>query len=131
MAMKKEITKDSGLKATYHRIKSIVINELKEQCIITIEEYTDETYREKAKEIDTTRTAIEDIYSQISKTKDTAIANALTEKAETLAKKIENPADYYLGETTVTLDYIPEDTTVAGFYTELKRIEQYSDSEEV
>lgn len=133
MAMKKEILKESGLTASYHKIKNIIINEVKEQCIVTLEEYVDETYRDKAKEVKETLEAIDEIYHQIYSVKDEAIVNALLEKVETLQAKSEELVEskYYIGENVVTLDYIPEDTTVTGFYNELKKIDRYADSEEI
>lgn len=133
MAMKKEILKESGLTASYHKIKNIAINEMKEQCIITLEEYIDETYRDKAKEVKETLDAIDEIYHQIYSVKDEAIVNALLEKVGTLQARSEELVEskYYIGENVVTLDYIPEDTTVTGFYNELKKIDRYADSEEI
>ena len=133
MAMKKEILKESGLTASYHKIKNIIINEVKEQCIVTLEEYIDETYRDKAKEVKETLEAIDEMYHQIYSVKDEAIVNALLEKVETLQARSEELVEskYYIGENVVTLDYIPEDTTVTGFYNELKKIDRYADSEEI
>lgn len=133
MALKKKITRDTGITTTYHKIKSIDINEIESKCVVCIEEYLDESFRNKAKDINTIKEKINDLYEKAEESNNKETANALIEKANTLMSKNEDSFNlkYFVKEKNIILDYIPEDRTVRGFYNELKKIPEYADSEEV
>ena len=133
MAIKKEILRDSGITTTYHRIKAIVINENLNQCLVTLEEYLDEEHRNTAKDVNNIKNQINELYHKAEHTKDEDTSKALIEKATVLQNSnLDNfKAKFFVKETNIALDYIPEDRTVSGFYNELKKLPEYTNSEEV
>lgn len=129
MAINKEITKESGLITKYHRILKIAINYNKNQSIITLEDYTSEDYRNKAKLADETRAKIQDLYTKLETATEDEVVLALTNKiqeAQFANAELLN-TDYSISRREISLDYIPEDTTFSGFYEEIKKMEEFKD----
>ena len=131
MAMNKEITKDSGLTVTYHRISKIEINYIAKYCNITIEEYVSEDFRNKAKQADELRKQLINLQYQISNTSDKSIIDALNSKYSMLLNNNKELLDsnFAAGENIITIDYIPEDTSYNGFYEILKQMEPYTNAD--
>ena len=127
MAMNKEITKDSGLTTNYHRISKIEINFISRYCNVIIENYVSEEYRNKAKEADDLRKKLMNLQYQIDNNTDTNLTNALNEKYALLLNNNQEllNTDYAVDTNTITLDYIPQDTSYKGFYEEIKKLNTY------
>lgn len=132
MAINKRLSRDIGVTTEYHRIKSVTINYVVNQCIIILEEYLNKEFRDKAKNIESVKLKIDD-YIKKSNIEDEALKKSFIEKAEILRSKNEDDlnAKFFVKETSIILDYIPEDLTIGGIYKELTKLEEYSNSKEV
>lgn len=131
MAIKVDITKNSGLNISYIRISKIAINYNLNQSIVTLEEYVSEDYRNKAKKQIEVRQNIKELFKQLESTKDTELSKAITLKIQQLQIINEEllKRNYAVATRDISLDYIPENTTYEGFYNELKQIEEFKNAD--
>lgn len=131
MALNKKITADSGLATKYHKISNVLIDFVNNSCVISIDSYVTEDYRNKAKQAATVRKSITDLDKQIENANDIKLKEALVEKANQLY--IDNEkllSEEYLASTdNIILDYIPKALTYESFYNEIKKLETFKDAE--
>lgn len=130
MAINKEIIQEAGLNTSYHRILDIDINYILNQCILSIENYVSYEYRDKAKKKTEVQNSINSLMEQLNKTTDSTLIESLQEKIINLQESnkelLEN--DFAASIEKVTLDFIPENCTIEGFYHELMKMDKYKDS---
>ena len=131
MAFKIDVTKKSGLKISYIKIAKISINYVLKQSIITLEEYISEEFRNKAKEQIELKNKLNELQNQLSTASDTILYQALLTKINYLQesnKELLN-SNYSVGIKEVSLNFIPEDTSVKGYYNELKKIDDFKEAD--
>ena len=131
MAFKIDVTKKSGLKISYIKIAKISINYVLKQSIITLEEYISEEFRNKAKEQIELKNKLNELQNQISTASDTKLYQALLTKINYLQesnKELLN-SNYSVGIKEVSLNFIQEDTSVKGYYNELKKIDDFKEAD--
>lgn len=133
MALSVDILKDSGVSSNYHRISKVAINYRLKQCIVTIETYLSEDYRNKAKQANKVKDDIKILKERAKNVKDKSIATSLNTKAINLQKNNASLLSdiYYISRDDISIDHIPEDLTLSGFYTELKKIEEFKEALDV
>ena len=138
MALFKEITNQKGVTSRYFRISNVALDIDSKNIVITLKEYTDNTYRNKEKEISNLQNEINERQEYI----DTLNTNYNENKEEIIAKNNELGAiinklnemksqDYYIGEQNYNFDFEDKEYSLSTCYGLLKTLELFKDSKDV
>ena len=122
----------TGITTKYHKISSFEVDFINKKCIVTLDDYLTEDYRNKAKEQEALMDSIAKLLIQANTSnKDTS--NALLLKATKLQEDNKELLDknFVADKTTIILDYIPEKLTLESFYNELAKLEEFKNVENV
>ena len=138
MALFKEITNQKGIISRYFRISSVALNIDSKNIVITLKEYTDNTYRNKEKEISDLQNEINERQEYIN----TLNTNYRENEEEIIAKNNElgqiinklnemRNQDYYIGEQSYNFDFEDKEYSLSICYKLLKTLELFKDSKDV
>ena len=138
MALFKEITNQKGVTSRYFRISNVALDIDGKNIVITMKEYTSNTYRNKEKEISELQNEINERQEYI----DTLNTNYNENKEEIIAKNNELGAiinklnemksqDYYIGEQNYNFDFEDKEYSLSTCYGLLKTLELFKDSKDV
>lgn len=138
MALFKEITNQKGVTSRYFRISNVALNIDSKNIVITLKEYTDNTYRNKEKEISELQNEINERREYI----DTLNTNYRENEEEIIAKNNElrvvinklnemKSQDYYIVEQKYNFDFEDKEYSLSTCYGLLKTIELFKDSKDV
>ena len=130
MAINKSIIKQNGLATNYHRISNISLDFINHKCSVILESYVSKDIRDKGIKAEKAKDDLQKLISQYELAKDGEIIKSLEEKINTfqeLNKDILNE-NYIADQTLIELSFIPEDTSFAGIYNELMKLDDFKDS---
>lgn len=130
MAISKSIIKQNGLATNYHRISNISLDFINHKCSVILESYVSKDIRDKCIKAEKAKDDLQKLISQYELAKDGEIIKSLEEKINTfqeLNKDILNE-NYIADQTLIELSFIPEDTSFAGIYNELMKLDDFKDS---
>lgn len=138
MALFKEITNQKGVTSRYFRISNVALNIDSKNIVITLKEYTDDTYRNKEKEISALQNEINERREYI----DTLNTNYSENKEEIITKNNElrvvinklnemKSQDYYIVEQKYNFDFEDKEYSLSTCYGLLKTLELFKDSKDV
>lgn len=131
MAINKSIIKQNGLATNYHRISNISLDFINHKCSVILESYVSKDIRDKGIKAEKAKDDLQKLISQYELAKDGEIIKSLEEKINTfqeLNKDILNE-NYIADQTLIELSFIPEDTSFAGIYNELMKLDDFKDSD--
>lgn len=131
MAISKSIIKQNGLATNYHRISNISLDFINHKCSVILESYVSKDIRDKGIKAEKAKDDLQKLISQYELAKDGEIIKSLEEKINTfqeLNKDILNE-NYIADQTLIELSFIPEDTSFAGIYNELMKLDDFKDSD--
>lgn len=131
MAINKSIIKQNGLATNYHKISNISLDFINHKCSVLLESYVSKDIRDKGIKAEKAKDDLQKLISQYELAKDGEIIKSLEEKINTfqeLNKDILNE-NYIADQTLIELGFIPEDTSFAGVYNELMKLEEFKDSD--
>ena len=130
MAINKSIIKQNGLATNYHKISNISLDFINHKCSVILESYVSKDIRDKGIKAEKAKDDLQKLISQYELAKDGEIIKSLEEKLNTfqeLNKDILNE-NYIADQTLIELSFIPEDTSFAGIYNELMKLDDFKDS---
>lgn len=130
MAISKSIIKQNGLATNYHKISNISLDFINHKCSVILESYVSKDIRDKGIKAEKAKDDLQKLISQYELAKDGEIIKSLEEKINTfqeLNKDILNE-NYIADQTLIELSFIPEDTSFAGIYNELMKLDDFKDS---
>ena len=130
MAISKSIIKQNGLATNYHKISNISLDFINHKCWVILESYVSKDIRDKGIKAEKAKDDLQKLISQYELAKDGEIIKSLEEKINTfqeLNKDILNE-NYIADQTLIELSFIPEDTSFAGIYNELMKLDDFKDS---
>lgn len=138
MALFKEITNQKGVTSRYFRISNVTLNIDSKNIVITLKEYTDNTYRNKEKEISDLQNEINERQEYIN----TLNTNYRENEEEIIAKNNElgviinklnemRNQDYYISEQNYNFDFEDKEYSLSICYELLKTLELFKDSKDV
>ena len=130
MAINKSIIKQNGLATNYHKISNISLDFINHKCSVILESYVSKDIRDKGIKAEKAKDDLQKLISQYELAKDGEIIKSLEEKINTfqeLNKDILNE-NYIADQTLIELGFIPEDTSFAGIYNELMKLDDFKDS---
>lgn len=130
MAISKSIIKQNGLATNYHKISNISLDFINHKCSVVLESYVSKDIRDKGIKAEKAKDDLQKLISQYELAKDGEIIKSLEEKINTfqeLNKDILNE-NYIADQTLIELSFIPEDTSFAGIYNELMKLDDFKDS---
>lgn len=130
MAINKSIIKQNGLATNYHKISNISLDFINHKCSVVLESYVSKDIRDKGIKAEKAKDDLQKLISQYELAKDGEIIKSLEEKINTfqeLNKDILNE-NYIADQTLIELSFIPEDTSFAGIYNELMKLDDFKDS---
>ena len=130
MAISKSIIKQNGLATNYHKISNISLDFINHKCSVVLESYVSKDIRDKGIKAEKAEDDLQKLISQYELAKDGEIIKSLEEKINTfqeLNKDILNE-NYIADQTLIELNFIPEDTSFAGIYNELMKLDDFKDS---
>ena len=130
MAISKSIIKQNGLATNYHKISNISLEFINHKCSVVLESYVSKDIRDKGIKAEKAKDDLQKLISQYELAKDGEIIKSLEEKINTfqeLNKDILNE-NYIADQTLIELSFIPEDTSFAGIYNELMKLDDFKDS---
>ena len=130
MAISKSIIKQNGLATNYHKISNISLDFINHKCSVILESYVSKDIRDKGIKAEKAKDDLQKLISQYELAKDGEIIKSLEEKINTfqeLNKDILNE-NYIADQTLIELGFIPEDTSFAGIYNELMKLDDFKDS---
>lgn len=131
MGLIREIKNANGSTANYSRISNILKESNK--IVITLKCYLDESYRNIEKEIESIASSADELMLRNAYLSSLYNADQLTnedeikeyEEINNKLAKLNDNSKYYLHETTVTLDYIPDtEITFESLYKQLEELEE-------
>ena len=131
MAISKSIIKQNGLATNYHKISNISLDFINHKCSVVLESYVSKDIRDKGIKAEKAKDDLQKLISQYELAKDGEIIKSLEEKINTfqeLNKDILNE-NYIADQTLIELSFIPEDTSFAGIYNELLKLDDFKDSD--
>ena len=131
MAINKSIIKQNGLATNYHKISNISLDFINHKCSVILESYVSKDIRDKGIKAEKAKDDLQKLISQYELAKDGEIIKSLEEKINTfqeLNKDILNE-NYIADQTLIELSFIPEDTSFAGIYNELMKLDDFKDSD--
>lgn len=131
MAINKSIIKQNGLATNYHKISNISLDFINHKCSVILESYVSKDIRDKGIKAEKAKDDLQKLISQYELAKDGEIIKSLEEKINTfqeLNKDILNE-NYIADQTLIELSFIPEDTSFAGIYNELIKLDDFKDSD--
>ena len=131
MAINKSIIKQNGLATNYHKISNISLDFINHKCSVLLESYVSKDIRDKGIKAEKAKDDLQKLISQYELAKDGEIIKSLEEKINTfqeLNKDILNE-NYIADQTLIELSFIPEDTSFAGIYNELMKLDDFKDSD--
>ena len=131
MAINKSIIKQNGLATNYHKISNISLDFINHKCSVVLESYVSKDIRDKGIKAEKAKDDLQKLISQYELAKDGEIIKTLEEKINTfqeLNKDILNE-NYIADQTLIELSFIPEDTSFAGIYNELMKLDDFKDSD--
>lgn len=131
MAISKSIIKQNGLATNYHKISNISLDFINHKCSVVLESYVSKDIRDKGIKAEKAKDDLQKLISQYELAKDGEIIKSLEEKINTfqeLNKDILNE-NYIADQTLIELSFIPEDTSFAGIYNELMKLDDFKDSD--
>lgn len=131
MAINKSIIKQNGLATNYHKISNISLDFINHKCSVVLESYVSKDIRDKGIKAEKAKDDLQKLISQYELAKDGEIIKSLEEKINTfqeLNKDILNE-NYIADQTLIELSFIPEDTSFAGIYNELMKLDDFKDSD--
>lgn len=131
MAISKSIIKQNGLATNYHKISNISLDFINHKCSVILESYVSKDIRDKGIKAEKAKDDLQKLISQYELAKDGEIIKSLEEKINTfqeLNKDILNE-NYIADQTLIELSFIPEDTSFAGIYNELMKLDDFKDSD--
>lgn len=131
MAISKSIIKQNGLATNYHKISNISLDFINHKCSVLLESYVSKDIRDKGIKAEKAKDDLQKLISQYELAKDGEIIKSLEEKINTfqeLNKDILNE-NYIADQTLIELSFIPEDTSFAGIYNELMKLDDFKDSD--
>ena len=138
MALFKEITNQKGVTSRYFRISNVALDIDSKNIVITLKEYTDNTYRNKEKEISDLQNEINERQEYI----DILNTNYSENKEEIITKNNElrvvinklnemKNQDYYIAEQKYNFDFEDKEYSLSTCYGLLKTLELFKDSKDV
>lgn len=130
MAISKSIIKQNGLATNYHKISNISLDFINHKCSVVLESYVSKDIRDKGIKAEKAKDDLQKLISQYELAKDGEIIKSLEEKInifQELNKDILNE-NYIADQTLIELSFIPEDTSFAGIYNELMKLDDFKDS---
>ena len=138
MALFKEITNQKGVTSRYFRISNVALDIDSKNIVITLKEYTDNTYRNKEKEISELQSEVNERQEYIN----TLNTNYSENKEEIITKNNELGAiinklnemrsqDYYISEQSYNFDFEDKEYSLSICYKLLKTLELFKDSKDV
>ena len=138
MALFKEIINQKGVISRYFRISNVALNIDSKNIAITLKEYTDNTYRNKEKEILGLQSEINEQQEYIS----TLDTNYRENEEEIITKNNElgiiisklnemRNQDYYLSEQNYNFDFEDKEYSLSICYGLLKTLELFKNSKDV
>lgn len=130
MAISKSIIKQNGLATNYHKISNISLDFINHKCSVVLESYVSKDIRDIGIKAEKAKDDLQKLISQYELAKDGEIIKSLEEKINTfqeLNKDILNE-NYIADQTLIELSFIPEDTSFAGIYNELMKLDDFKDS---
>ena len=138
MALFKEITNQKGVTSRYFRISNVALDIDSKNIVITLKEYTDNTYRNKEKEISELQNEINERQEYIN----TLNENYRENEEEIIAKNNElgqiinklnemKSQDYYIVEQKYNFDFEDKEYSLSTCYGLLKTLELFKDSKDV
>lgn len=138
MALFKEITNQKGVTSRYFRISNVALDIDSKNIVITLKEYTDNTYRNKEKEISDLQNEINERQEYI----DILNTNYSENKEEIITKNNElrvvinklnemKSQDYYIVEQKYNFDFEDKEYSLSTCYGLLKTLELFKDSKDV
>ena len=138
MALFKEITNQKGVTSRYFRISNVALDIDSKNIVITLKEYTSNTYRNKEKEISGLQNEINERQEYI----DTLNTNYSENKEEIITKNNElrvvinklnemKSQDYYIVEQKYNFDFEDKEYSLSICYGLLKTLELFKDSKDV
>ena len=138
MALFKEITNQKGVTSRYFRISNVALDIDSKNIVITLKEYTDNTYRNKEKEISDLQNEINERQEYIN----TLNTNYSENKEEIITKNNElrvvinklnemKSQDYYIVEQKYNFDFEDKEYSLSTCYGLLKTLELFKDSKDV
>lgn len=131
MAISKSIIKQNGLATNYHKISNISLDFINHKCSVILESYVSKDIRDKGIKAEKAKDDLQKLISRYELAKDGEIIKSLEEKINTfqeLNKDILNE-NYIADQTLIELSFIPEDTSFAGIYNELMKLDDFKDSD--
>lgn len=131
MAINKSIIKQNGLATNYHKISNISLDFINHKCSVILESYVSKDIRDKGIKAEKAKDDLQKLISRYELAKDGEIIKSLEEKINTfqeLNKDILNE-NYIADQTLIELSFIPEDTSFAGIYNELMKLDDFKDSD--
>lgn len=131
MAINKSIIKQNGLATNYHKISNISLDFINHKCSVVLESYVSKDIRDIGIKAEKAKDDLQKLISQYELAKDGEIIKSLEEKINTfqeLNKDILNE-NYIADQTLIELGFIPEDTSFAGIYNELMKLDDFKDSD--
>lgn len=136
MALSKKITLDNGIETNYHVIKEVHYNFLESKTIVKIDSYVSEDVRNNHKKVKETSDSIDKLSTQAIKAQNESnyeLLESLNSKISDLMTTYQSISNknYIAGTSKISLDYIPEDISLAGLYKELKKTEEFSKAKKV
>ena len=138
MALFKEIINQKGVISRYFRISNVALNIDSKNIAITLKEYTDNTYRNKEKEILGLQSEINEQQEYIS----TLDTNYRENEEEIITKNNElgiiisklnemRNQDYYISEQNYNFDFEDKEYSLSICYGLLKTLELFKNSKDV
>ena len=138
MALFKEITNQKGVTSRYFRISNVILNIDSKNIVITLKEYTDNTYRNKEKELSDLQNEINERQEYIN----TLNTNYIENEEEIIAKNNElriiinklnemKNQEYYISEQNYNFDFEDKEYSLSICYELLKTLELFKDSKDV
>lgn len=138
MALFKEITNHKGVTSRYFRISNVALNIDSKNIVITLKEYTDDTYRNKEKEILELQNEVNERQEYINALNENYRENEqeLITKNNELGKVISKlnemrNQEYYINEQNYNFDFEDKEYSLSICYELLKTLELFKDSKDV
>ena len=138
MALFKEITNQKGVTSRYFRISNVALNIDSKNIVITLKEYTNDTYRNKEKEISELQNEINEQQEYINTLNENYRENEeeIITKNNELGKIINKlnemrNQDYYISEQNYNFDFEDKEYSLSICYELLKTLELFKDSKDV
>lgn len=138
MALFKEITNQKGVTSRYFRISNVAFNIDSKNIVITLKEYTDDTYRNKEKEISELQNKINERQEYINTLNENYRENEeeIITKDNELGKIISKlnemrNQNYYISEQSYNFNFEDKEYSLPICYELLKTLELFKDSKDV